>query len=213
MSLKFNPDEARKADKMSSIIRETGKYVGIITRAEKLLSRNNVQGVGFSFRDLDGNTANYLDVYTVRADGSPLWGMNLVNAVLCCSRVKDAEEGEITFEKWDNDVREMVPTRAPGYPALMGKRIGFVLQRELGTNPNNGADTDKVVLVRVFEASSGLTSTEILDGKTKGEKLTAFMKTLAPVRDNRKKGATPVVVPLAGQPGYVDPEFDDDLKF
>lgn len=213
MSLKFNADEARKADKTSSVIRETGKYVGVITRAEKLLSRNNVQGVGFSFKTDDGYTANYLDVYTVKANGEELWGVNLVNAVLCCARLKDVAEGEITFEKWDAEVREMAPTKAAGYPALMGKRIGFVLQRELGTNTNNGAETDKVVLVRVFEASSGLTSTEILDGKTKGVKLDEFMKTLLPVRDNRKKtNVAPLRTGVETTPEWVDDDITG-LKF
>lgn len=212
MSLSFNAAEARKADRQSSMIRETGKYKGTITRAEKLLSRNGVQGVGFSFKDEHGNTANYLDVYTVKSDGKLLWGANLVQAILCCLKVKDAPEGEITFEKWDNEVREMVQTKAIGYPALMGKKIGFVLQRELGTNPNNGSDTDKVILVRVFEADTGLTSTEILDRKTKGEALDKFMATLQPVRDNRKKTAAERMQAVGNQQAG-DPGFNDDIPF
>lgn len=208
MSLTFNPDEARKADKQSNIIRETGAYKGVITRAEKLVSKNNVKGVGFSLKTADGSTANYLDVYTTRADGSLLWGANLVQAVLACTRVKDAPEGEITFEKWDADVREMVKTTAVGYPALMGKPIGFVLQREIGTY--EGRDTDKVLLVRVYDAATGLTSTEILDGKTKAEALPKFMASLAPVRDTRKKQAA---APTGNNPPPI--EFDDigDIRF
>jgi hypothetical protein len=209
MSLTFNAESARNADKTSNIIRETGKYTGVITRAEKLLSSAKTQGVGFSFKADDGSTANYLDVYTVKADGKELWGANLVQSVLACTKTREAPEGPITFEKWDNSVREMVQATAPGYPALMGKRVGFVLQRELGTNPKTGNDTDKVILVRVFEAGTGFTSSEILDKATKAVKLDEFMKGLMPVRDTRKKAPALSVV---GAAPAVD-DFDDSIPF
>lgn len=209
MSLQLNAAKAKSADKMSSVIRETGLYFGTITRAEKLLSKNQVKGVGFSFKTDDGMTANYLDVYTEKANGEELWGASIVQAVLCCTKTKTADEGQITFEKWDRDVGEMVKATATGYPALMGKRIGFILQRELGTNPNNGADTDKVVLVRVCEDKTRLTSSEILEGKTKAEKVDQFLKTLPPVRDNRKKVALAPVPSPAAASG----DFDDDIPF
>lgn len=213
MTLTFNADEARKADKTSNIIRETGAYKGVITRAEKLLSRNNTQGVGFSFKADDGSSANYLDVYTVKADGKQLWGANLVQSVLACTKTREAVEGPITFDKWDNEVREMVKATATGYPSLMGKRVGFVLQRELGVNPNTQTETDKVILVRVFEADTGFTSSEILDKATKPEKLAEFLKGLLPVRDSRPKGSAPREKTLAEKGGDVDPAFDDSIPF
>lgn len=205
--LTFNENEARKADKTSSVIRETGAYEGTITRAEKLLSKNNVQGVGLSLKTDDGMTASYLDVYTVKPDGELLWGANLIQALLGCLGLKTVEEGPITFDKWNSEVREMVKVDGVGYPALQGKRIGFVLQRELGTY--NGADTDKVVLVRVYQAKTRLTSSEILDGKTKPEKLAEFLKTLPPVRDNRKKTN---VASIARGTETVPAWVDDDIK-
>ena len=189
MSLQLNAAKARNADKTSSIIRETGRYVGVITRAEKLLSRNNTAGVGFSFKADDGATANYLDVYTVKANGEELWGASIVQAILCCTKTKNAEEGSIKFDKWDNEVRELVETTATGYPALMGKRIGLILQKEIQSHYQTGADQERINIVRVFEAATGLTSSEILEGKTKPEKVEQFMKTLPPVRDSRKKSA------------------------
>jgi len=215
MSLKLNAAMAKNADKTSSIIRETGKYVGIITRAEKLRSQNGTEGVGFSFKTDDGSTANYLDVYTVKADGKELWGNNIVQAILCCTRVKDAPEGEIAFERWDSEVREMVPTKAPGYPALMGKRIGLILQKEIQSHYQTGADQERINIVRVFEADTGLTSSEILEGKTKPQKVDEFMKTLLPVRDSRKKGAASVVTLSQQQAaaGQKSSEFDEDIPF
>lgn len=214
MSLKFNAAEARKAD-FSSVIRDTGKYVGVITRAEKLKSDKGTLGLGLSFKSDDGATANYLDIYTTRADGSELWGANLVQSILCCARVKDADEGDITFNEWNKSEKAEVPVTTTGYPALMGKRIGLVLQKEMQTHSVTGADVERVSVVRVFEASSGLTASEILDGKTKPEKIDQLLKTLPPVRDTRKKAAQKLQT-LAdrgiGGTNEADP-FNDDINF
>lgn len=208
MSLQFNAAEARKGDSYSSIIKETGKYVGVLTRAEKLVSSQGTKGVGLSFKSDDGASASYLDVYTHRADGSALWGANIIQALLCCVGVKDAAEGPITFDKWDKEVGEVVKTTAPGYPALMGKRIGLLLQRELATNDKTGADTDRMNIVSVFQAATGLTSSEILDNKTKPEKIEQRLKALTPVYDKRKKkGAAPAASAPVLADG--DPGFDD----
>lgn len=211
MGLSLNANEARKADNFSSIIRESGKYVGTITRAQKLLSKNNVEGVGLSFKTDDGESASYLDLYTVKPGGETLRGHQIVQSVLCCTRTKNADEGPITFDFWDRDKRSMVKATEPGYPALMGKRIGLVLQRELGTNQNTGEDTDRLQIVGVFEATTGLTSSEILDSKTKPERIERVVRMIQanPVRDTRKKAPTRPVQPQQNDAA----PFDDDIPF
>lgn len=212
MSLQFNQSEARKGDSFSSIIRETGKYVGVITRAEKLVSEKGTQGVGLSFKDDNGATASYLDVYTAKANGESLWGANLIQSLLCCLRLKSADEGRITFDKWDKEVREMVKVDGTGYPSIMGKRVGLILQKELSSHHVTGADVEKVVLVGVFEVPSGLTATEILDSKTKPERVEAKLKALLPVRDVRKK-QEPLKTMAQQQKTNVGAPFDDDIPF
>lgn len=214
MSLSFNANAARKADSFSSIIKETGKYEGVITRAEKLVSKGGTLGVGFSFKTDDGATANYLDVYTAKANGEQLYGANIVQAVLGCLKLKDVPEGEITFDKWTRD-QGIVPTKATGYPALMGKRIGFLLQRTLETNNNTGADVDRVNITAVFQAGTGLTSSEILEGKTKAEMTDKRLKALTPVWDRRKKDAAARMVSSTpiGNHQSGDPGFDDEIAF
>jgi hypothetical protein len=213
MGLTLNANDAKKADNFLNVIRESGKYVGTITRAEKLLSKNGVEGVGFSFVGDDGATASYLDVYTIKPNGDKLRGYNLVQAVLCCARVKSASDGKITFQRWNNAERKTEFATADGYPELMNKRIGFVLQRELATNATTGADTDRVNIMAVFEASTGLMASEILESKTKAEKLDNVLKVLAanPVRDTRKTAGRSAhhgdsgPAPTGG--------FDDDIPF
>lgn len=214
MALTLNSDEARKADNISSVIRESGKYVGTITRAQKLLSKNDVQGLGLSFKTDDGASANYLDLYTVKPNGDILRGYNIVQALLCCCRIRDAQEGPITFERWDRDEGGMVEVTEEGYPAIMGKRVGFILQKELATHSITGADTERMNIVAVFEASTGLTASEILDKKTKAERIDQIEQMImrSPVRDTRKRVAKTPAVSQAPAAGSND-DWDDSIPF
>ncbi len=209
MSLNLDANVARQADRTNQSIRTSGKYIGTITRAEKLLSKQKTEGVGISFKTDDGATANYLDLYTVNSKGEVLPSMATVQAILCCTRTKSADEGAITLEKWDKDAGVVVKAIANGYPSLMGKRIGLLLQQELSTNDNTGADVDRVVIYGVFEADSELTASEILDKKTEPEKLVKMVEALMarPVNDRRKHKTSPQGMPKDFS------DFDDDIPF
>ena len=213
MSLGLDANAAREADRTNSAIRTAGKYVGVITRAEKLLSKKQTEGLGLSFKADDGSTAQYLDLYTVNADGKTLPSFSTVNAILCCTRTKQADEGKIQFEKWDKDAHAMVKVEANGYPALMGKRIGLLLQQELSTNSETGADNDRVIIYGVFEADTELTASEILDKKTQPEKLEKMVQALMnkPVNDRRTNKQSTSSAPVGSGSSF--DEFDDDIPF
>lgn len=209
MSLNLNANEARQADRVNSAIRESGKYKGVITRAEKLLSKKGTEGLGLSFKADDGSTANYLDLYTVNQEGETLPSMATVQAILCCTRTKTADEGKITFKSWDADTKKEIDKTADGYPSLMGKRIGLLLQRELSTNVENGKENDRVIIYGVFDADSELTASEILDQKTQPEKLAKMVQSLMakPVNDRRiNKSSAP------SDAGNFE-KMDDDIPF
>jgi hypothetical protein len=213
MTLTFNSDDARKADNISSVIRESGKYVGVITRAQKLFSEKGTEGFGLSIKTDDGASANYLDIWTVNAAGEKLRGYNIVQAIMCCTRTREAKEDDITFERWDRDEGGMVKVTEVGYPALMGKKIGLVLQKELQTNNRTGADVERLNIVAPFEAATNLTASEILDKKTKPEKPDAMVAMImrTPVRDTRKRDATRPASAATASPA-VEP-LDDDIPF
>lgn len=206
MSLDLDQTAARSADNVSSVIRESGKYVGTITRAEKLVSEKGTEGVGISIKTDDGATANYLDLYTVNNQGEKLRGFNIVQAILCCTRTKSAQEGTIHFETWDKEAKQMIEVAKTGYPSLMGKRIGLLLQKELATNSKTGADTERMNVFGVFDADTELTASEILDKKTAPQQLEKILTALMakPVRDTRVK-------PSAYQApvGNMQDDFDD----
>ena len=49
-----NTSSAKQADVINTAIKESGKYIGVITRAESLTSKNGNQGVGISFKSDNG---------------------------------------------------------------------------------------------------------------------------------------------------------------
>jgi hypothetical protein len=214
MSLDLNANDARQADRMNSSIRESGKYIGVITRAEKLLSEKSTEGLGISFKTDDGATANYLDLYTVNAKGEKLPSMATVQAILCCTKMKSANEGSITFKAWDKAQKKEVDKTANGYPDLIGKRIGLLLQRELSDNPKDSSKpNDRVVVYGVFEADTGFTASEILDKATKAEKVEKMLQVLMakPFNDRRtNKSSAPSAAP-SGSTSFDD--FEDDIPF
>ncbi len=211
MTLNFIPDEARKADRFSNFIQAAGKYVGTITRAEKLLSRNSSPGLGLSFKADDGSTAAFLDLYTHNNKGDVLQGFAIVQALMCCLKLRTAKDGKVTFDTWDRKQKT-----ADGYPDIQGKRIGFVFRKELQTDTRDGSDQERLIIVGVFQAETGLMATEILEQKTKGELLQKLVDFVManPVKDSRKKGAvngSAYQRPSSPAPGREegDPGFDD----
>jgi len=213
--LKLNSQLAKDADNINAGIKETGKYVGTITRAEKLVSKDKgTIGLGLSIKTEDGLSADYLDIWHTRGDGSELSGLKTVNAILCCTKTSEAQEGPINVERWDNKTGKREKTSTSGYPGLMGKKVGLLLQKQLETNNRTGKDVERVGIFAVFNAETELTASEMYAKKTNPERLTQMLTTLMarPVKDNRKKVTASASSDGFGHAGEEIP-FDDDLAF
>jgi single-stranded DNA-binding protein len=215
MSYRLDTAAAKQADTVFSSIREAGKYVGTITRAEALTSQTGTKGLGLSIRTADGQSADYLDIYTHKSNGEALSGAKTVSAILACLKLREISEGDIKAEKWSKQAGKREQVVVPGYPDLMGKRLGFLLQQELGTNSRNGEDTERMTVFAVFSAETELTASEILEGKANPERLSKLVDALTarPVRDNREKtGRRPAASNGGAAPAGFDPA-DDDIPF
>lgn len=193
MSYTLDATQAKAADSLGSSIRESGKYVGTITRAEALTSTRGSRGLGLSFKAEDGATADYLDLWTHNKDGEALSSLKTVNAILACLKLRGITEGAIAFEKWNKDKKAREQVSGKGYPDLMGKRIGFLLRKELETD-DKGEDRERLAIFGVFQADTELTASEVLGQQTKPERLSKMVEALyaKPVYDKRKPaGAAP----------------------
>lgn len=216
MDLTLDTKAAKSADNIAASINESGKYIGTITRAQALTSQSGTTGLGLSFKTETGQTADYLDIYTRKADGTELMGAKAVNAILACLRMRGAKMGRIKFERWDRDAGQRLEVTEDGYPELMGKRIGFLLQKELSVRQDNGKEVERMVIFGVFSPDTELTASEILDGKTNPERLPKMVQALMarPVRDNRKGKTAPAARPAGGGGGGTAfDDMDDDIPF
>jgi hypothetical protein len=219
MSYALDTKIAKSADALSASIRETGKYIGTITRAEAIKSTNGTTGLGLSFKADDGATADYLDLWTHRSNGEALSSLKTVNALLACAKLRSINQGPIHFEKWNKDAKQREKVQGTGYPELMGKRIGFLLRKELETD-QHGEDRERVGIFAIFQADTELTATEVLDQKTKPERLSKMFDALMarPVNDKRKSAqnrpaqhGAPAGRPAPAGTGFDD--MDDDIPF
>lgn len=215
----LDQNDARRADNRSQVITEAGAYEGVITRAEKLQSEKGSVGFGISFKSESGATANYLDLYTHNAKGEKLPSKAIVDAILCCTRMRELNEGEIEIEKWDKEAKTTYKKKVNGYPQLIGKKIGFILQQEMQKNIKTGSDVERVVIYGVYESGTNFTASEILDKATNPERLEKMIAAVEknPVVDRRTNKSKPAgstqsfKQPSAGGGNFDD--FDDDIPF
>lgn len=218
--LKLDTKQATAADNLSAPINQAGKYVGTITRAERLQSDKGTKGLGLSFKADNGQTADYLDLYHTNNLNEPLVSAKAVNAIMACLKLTEAQEGPVSCEKWSKAKGSREKVTITGYPAMMGKRIGFLFRITKETD-QNGKDRDRVEIFGVFNAETELTASEILARATKPEKLPRMLDALMarPVIDKRddkrdRRGAAPASNGRDDPFGdMMPPPADDDCPF
>lgn len=212
MDLKLDSNLAKSADNIAAGIKESGKYIGTITRAEFLHARTGTKGLGLSFKTDSGLTADYLDLYHTKHDGEALSSLKTVNAILCCAKVSDAKVRKIKVEKWNNEAKARESVEVDGYPDLMGKRIGLLLQKVMETD-DNGKDRERLQIFAVFNADTELTASEMYAKKSTPERLGSMLDALLarPFVDKRKKrnGSSG----SSAGPDRFDDMPDDDCPF
>lgn len=211
----LNPEAARAGDAVSGFIAETGKYVGKFTRAEKLVSKEKkTDGIGFTFKAQDGRECRF-DVWTQKQDGTPLSGLNTVNAMMTCLQLRELRATSQKVKHWDYDAGQEVEAVVPCFDALMNKEIGVLLRAEEYEKFFDGAPTGetgwKMGIYAAFQANTGLMATEILGRRTAPEMLSNVLLAL---KDKPLRKKTPRPANNSGYEGGGNgPSFDDDVPF
>lgn len=201
---------AKKADSFFAKIEHKGKYFGEFTRAEKVTSTKGTAGVDFSFKSDNGETADYLTIWTHNKDGKQLQGFNVLMAIMTCLRVKQlqAQNGEV--EKYDNDQKKRVKVSVPLFKELMSKPIGLLLSMEEYAK-NAGGTAWKPVISAPFDKDE-FTASEILSQAKQPETLARMVQAL---KDRPLKGGAPAASSVPSNydgSGSFD-DLPDDLPF
>lgn len=209
----FNAESAKKADSEGSRINSTGKYTGNITKVEFVTSKKGTQGLEFDFvSDLKAET-NFT-IWTMAADGTPLFGADKINAILACTRTRSLTPTEKQIDKYDFELKQKVKQLCVVAPELENKRIGLLLQAEEYLN-SNGQVKLKMNFVAAFEESTELMAKEICEQKTKPEMLIKAFDRLMKNGDKKLQQQSQTQSYGSGysQSNAPAQDLDDDLPF
>lgn len=209
----LNPEAARAGDVVGAYINDTGKYVGRFARAEKLVARDKgTHGIGFTFKADDGRETRF-DIWTQKADGTALPGLNIINSMMTCLQLRELKESPVKVKRWDYDQQKDVEAVVPCFTALMNTDIGLLLRAEEYERMNNGVPTGQTAwrmnVFAVFQAHTELMATEILARKTHPDMLPLVMVALKdkPLRKKNPSGAQAGAQPSALPAGFDDVPF------
>lgn len=213
---KLDTQAARDADQFGNYLNESGKYIGKFIRAEKLVSQSKgTHGIGFTFEDQSKRTTRF-DLWTMKANGEHLQGYKYLNAIMTVLKLRELSEGKATVDRYDYEAKQMTKVQADVFPDLMDKPIGVVLRNTEYAKVRDGRETGetgwRLELVAPFDAQNDFTAGEILDKKTKPEKLTALLSTLQD-RPMKARPLAPAPAPSMPSGGGSDWDDPDSIPF
>lgn len=202
----LDPKAARKADQTGNRINEIGKYVGVFTQAEDITASTGTKGVALRFES-NGQQAN-LSLYTKKADGTEIMGLQALMAIMTCMRLRNIKPAPGTVKHWDATAKQEVTKQAQVFPDLCNKPVGLLLETEDYTKTDGSLGT-RMVIAGIFQADTELTATEILDQKTTPEQLE---KAVARLHHRPAKGAKAPAA-AAAKPASGFDHMEDDIPF
>ncbi|MBC7357612.1 MAG: hypothetical protein H5U10_03640 [Desulfacinum sp.] len=207
-SYAYSTEHLEAADGGERYIAHTGAYTGTIDYARAIQSSKGAWGVELGFVADDGRKPKYpLTLWTLSADGKRYFGHDLLDALLVCAGVESGlKPGKVRYWRWDRELGEEVEAVGDGYPALKGKRVGLLLQRELYTTAQ-GKEASRLNIVGVFDPTTRQTASEKAAG-LEPKKLSERLASLKD-KDSRKSSdealsRTLGAAAMAGGSGFDD---------
>lgn len=196
-SYEYDEQAAGKADDVASRIDQSAAYIGRVKVAYAIKAKSGTEGIHFEFESPGGGSANF-DLYTRKEDGTVVFGMNLVQAMMTVLGLKGLTTTKAKYEQYDFDQGKRVEVEGEIFRDLMDKDIGLVLQKEKYTK-GDGKESFRMNLYGVFHSVTRLTASEIKDRKQQPEKLEKILRSLKD-KDSRVAAATEPAQPSVGVP-------------
>lgn len=159
----LDPQAARHADTAGATIKEIGKYVGEFIQAKDVVTKKGGRGIEFIFKSQNGQKAN-LAIYTMGANGDRYQGYDTLMAIMTCMQLRGIRPAQGKVTRYDYDSKQEVVEEGTVFPDLH-KPIGVLLETE-DYEKKDGSIGTRMVLKNVFQPSTELTASEILDKKT-----------------------------------------------
>lgn len=209
---------ARHADTAGATIKEIGKYVGEFFQAKDVVTKKGGRGIEFIFKSAGGQKAN-LAIYTTGASGERYQGYDALMAIMTCMQLRSIQPQPGKATRYDYEAKKEVQEDGTLFTDLH-KPIGVLLETE-DYEKKDGSIGTRMVLKNVFQPSTELTASEILDKKTQPALLAKMVEGL---RHRPLKGRTSAPAqrqddgfggPPAGHPASsgFDGMDDDSIPF
>lgn len=194
VSYSFDEDSASAADNVANRIDQSAAYIGRFKSVNAMKSeKKGTAGVHFEFESPGGGNAG-LDLWTQKADGTSVFGINQLMAMQAVLGLRGLESRPGKYEAFVDGTRQEVEGQV--FPQLCDKDIGLVLQKELYTK-QDGKEGFRMGIQGVFHATSRLTASEIKERATKPEKLEKMLRGLKN-KDSRTAQAAEPAQPAVG---------------
>jgi len=192
MFMTFEKDAALKAGG-GDFVTETGCYVGAIT-AKAITARSGALGVEFSMKTDEGLTANYINIYFQKSDGTQIkGGYNLLQGLMGIFKL--------------SNLNQPTPDANGDYyiTEFHGKRACFALQKRVYTK-NDGSDGFDFQLRAVGDADTLKTFKELATG-SEAKKIPGLDESM---KDIDERSEAQQSAPTSNhQSAPADNEFDD----
>ncbi|KUZ66844.1 hypothetical protein WI36_24050 [Burkholderia ubonensis] len=205
---------AREAENRTNFVNEKGKYVGQFTKAERIVASTGTEGIGFSFKGHDGVLSNF-SLYTRKKDGELLRDYGIVVSIMTVLGIREIQPKRSKIQEYDKEAGGVVERDGEQFVELLNKDIGCLFIMEEYERDGGGTGWG-ARLNAVFRASDELVASEILDRKTRPEKLPYLIESL---RDRPLKKRTNGHARPAGSRGAEDDYYGghagapDDIPF
>ncbi|MGS0941597.1 hypothetical protein ACVA51_13695 [Pseudomonas luteola] len=188
----LDTNAARAADNKSAFIDEAGKYIGAFTRAEYMEKKETGStGIGLTYKTREGAEGQFYVNLTYQHGTRNEGGYQLINALMACMQLRNVGNPQpIIVEKWDKDAGQRVKATVQGFPEMMGKPVGLLIQMEIEKTSTSGQP--RPTIYAPFSAESEKTSSEVLDANCREPaKLEKMVQQVMkkPVIDRRPKDA------------------------
>lgn len=204
---KLNSNAAREANSGGKRITEPGAYTGTIKQAWYECNDNGTESVNLTFASDSGQEAGPLALYTHNGKGEELPSFKTFNAILACLRLRsvEAKPGKVTL--WDGSAE--VQRQKDVYPAMIGKRIGLVLQGEEYVN-RDGDTKMRLLIAAPYCAETRRMAAEVLD-TSEPKALDRYLTWFEAHKVKAGRGNRPQRQQAAAAPA--GDGFEDDIPF
>lgn len=155
----------------------TGAYVCKITKAESTVSEGKgTRGMVIGVQASTGDEAEFT-LWTKKADGTPIFGFNQLQAIMMLTGVKGLTGRKGTVSRWDSVAGQRIDMPGVTYPELVGKKVGLMMQKEHYTK-NAGGDGFRMNMVGAYHPETMHTCAEMKANVARADKAAKMIEKL-----------------------------------